>query len=596
MASKFSVFLAELKRRKVIRVAIVYVIVGIALIEAADLLLPTLRLQAAYPYVVILTLLGFPIALVLAWAVDVTPEGIQRTPALTTEKAARGTATAAASGPDPAATGADSAAAGPDPAAASGADSARAQTPAAAQSEATGSGGVLSSIVVLPFENLSEDPEQEFFVAGMHDALITELAQISALRVISRTSAMAYKDKRVPVPQIARELNVDGILEASVFRVGDSVRIQAQLIQAFPEEGHLWAHTFDREMSDVLAMHSEVARAVAREVEIGLTPQEENRLDSVRSVTPETYELYLKGMFHLNKLTPEGFEIGLRYLDQAVENDPGEPLPYAGLALGWAIIGHTPSPPPDALLKAEAFALTALELDDCLAEAHAALAEVRIYHDWDLEGAGEAFNRALELNPNLAMTRGHYSWYLILDHPEEVALPELKRARGLDPLNPVYSAWLGWRYLFAGQWDDALDEARKSIELDPDFPIGHYVMGCAYTGQGKLEEAVAAHQKAGASSPMWKWGLGCAYAEFGREAEARAVARELEENPTGWDAWGLAEIYAALGEKDEALRWLEAALERRHSYIPWLNRFPAFKSLRDDPRFQDLARRGNAPS
>jgi len=255
---------------------------------------------------------------------------------------------------------------------------------------------VLGSIVVLPFENLSEDPEQEFFAAGMHDALITELAQISALRVISRTSAMAYKDRRVSVPQIARELNVDGILEASVFRVGDSVRIQAQLIQAFPEEGHLWAHTFDREMSDVLAMHSEVARAVAQEVEIGLTPQEENRLDSVRSVTPETYELYLKGMFHLNKLTPEGFEIGLKYLDQAVENDPGEPLPYGGLALGWAIIGHTPSPPPDALLKAEAFALRALELDDSLAEAHAALAEVRIYHDWDLEGAGQAFRRALD--------------------------------------------------------------------------------------------------------------------------------------------------------------------------------------------------------
>ena len=591
MASKFSLFLAELKRRKVYRVAVVYVVVGLGILGASEVILDPLGLEALRPYVVVLVLLGFPIALVLAWAVDVTPEGIQRTSALTPEKAARGAGDAAAAPSTPAASGADAATA-------QSAETATAETEgaAAAQSEAAGSGCVLSSIVVLPFENLSEDPEQEFFAAGMHDALITELAQISALRVISRTSAMAYKDKRVSVPQIARELNVDGILEASVFRVGDSVRIQAQLIQAFPEEGHLWAHTYDREMSDVLAMHSEVARAVAREVEIGLTPQEENRLDSVRSVTPETYELYLKGMFHLNKLTPEGLEIGLKYLDQAVENDPGEPLPYAGLALGWAIIGHTPSPPPDALLKAEAFALRALELDDSLAEAHAALAEVRIYHDWDIEGAGQAFNRALELNPNLAHARGHYSWYLALEHPEEIAFPELERARGLDPLNPVMSAWLGWRLLWAEAWDRALDEGRRSIELYPDFPIGHYVMGCAYTGQGKLEEAVVAHRKAGAASPMWKWGLGCTYAEFGREAEARAVAHELEESPTGWDAWGLAEIYATLGETDEALRWVEAAIDQRHSYIPWLNRFPAFKSLRDDPRFQDLARRGNAPS
>jgi len=583
MASKFSALLMELRRRKVIRVAIVYVIVGIALIEAADLLLPTLRLQAAYPYVVILTLLGFPIALVLAWAVEVTPGGIRLTPAPTPENVTRGADTGAASSADTAT------ASGADTATAVGADT------ATIQSSDTGSGGVLSSIVVLPFEALSEDPAQEFFVAGMHDALITELAQISGLRVISRTSAMAYKDKRVAVPQIARELNVDGILEATVFRVGDSVRIQAQLIQAFPEEGHLWAQTFDRDMSDVLAMHSEVARAVAREVEIGLTPQEKARLDSARSVTPETYELYLKGMFHLNKLTPEGFEIGLKYLDQAVENDPGEPLPYAGLALGWAIIGHTPSPPPDALERAEAAALTALELDDSLAEAHAALAEVRIYHDWDIESAGQAFRRALELNPNLAHARGHYSWYLLLEHQEDVALPELERARALDPLNPVFSAWLGWRYLWAEQWEKALDEGRKSIEIYPDFPIGHFVMGGAYTGQGRLEEAIAAHQKAGAASPMWKWGLGCTYAQFGREAEARAVARELEKSPTGWDSWGLAEIYASLGETDEALRCLEAAFEQRHSYIPWLNRWPPFKSLRNDPRFQDLARRGNAP-
>ena len=549
MASKLSVFFAELKRRKVYHVAVVYVLVGLGVAQGADWAFDLLELpNLASQLVAVLLALGFPIALVLAWAYEVRHE-----------------------------------------------EPRQADSPPEATVPASDTGHP-RSIVVLPFEDLSGEAEQEFFAAGMHDALITELAQIGGLRVISRTSAMVYKDRRVSVPEIARELNVDGILEASVLRVGDTVRIQAQLIEAVPEERHLWAHQYDRKMSDVLAMHSDVARAVAREVEAEMTDQEETRLANRRHVSPETYELYLKGMFHLNKLTPEGFETGLEYLNQAVENDPGEPLPYAALALGWAIIGHTPSPPPDALHRAEAAALRALELDDSIAEAYAALAEVRIYHDWDLEGAERAFKRALDLNPNLAHARGHYSWYLLLNHTEDVALPELKRARGQDPLNPVFSAWLGWRYLWTEQWDKALDEARKAIELNPDFPIGHYVMGGAYTEQGRFEEAVAAHQKAGAVSPMWKWGLGCTYAKFGREAEARAVARELEENPTGWDSWGLAEIYAALGETDEALRWLEAAFDQRHSYIPWLNLWPPFESLRDDSRFQDLARRGNAPS
>lgn len=456
--------------------------------------------------------------------------------------------------------------------------------------------GPIDSLVVLPLENLSGDPEQEYFVAGMHDALIGELAQIGALRVISRTSAMLYKDSDKSVPEIARELNVDAVVEGSVFRMGDSVRIQVQLIQALPEEGHLWAQTYDRDMSDVLAMHSEVARVVAGEVQVELTPQEEIRFASARRVNPETYELYLKGMHHLNKFTPEGFETGLSYLNRAIDSDPADPLAYAGLALAYAIMGHDPRPPPQALPRAKAAALKALELDEALAEAHEALAEVRIYHDWDLAGAGRSFHRAMELNPNLAMAHGQYAWFLTIFGRWDEALAEQKRAQELDPLAPVFTAWLGWMYLWLERYEEAMVEARKSLELNPDFPIGHYVMGTALAEKGMYEESIAAHKKAGAASPGWRWGLGITYALAGRNDEARMVLDELEKEVYQWDTWGLAEIYATLGDRDGAFRWLEAAYQQRHSYIPWLNRFPALEPLRDDPRFQDMVGQLNLPN
>jgi TolB-like protein/tetratricopeptide (TPR) repeat protein len=456
--------------------------------------------------------------------------------------------------------------------------------------------GPIDSLVVLPLDNLSGDPEQEYFVAGMHDALIGELAQIGALRVISRTSAMLYKDSGKSVPQIARELNVDAVVEGSVFRMGDSLRIQVQLIQALPEEWHVWAQTYDRDISDVLAMHSEVARAVAREVQVELTPQEETRLASARRVNPETYELYLKAMHHLNKFTPQGFETGLSYANQAIDSDPADPLAYAGLAVVYAIMGHDPRPPPQALPRAKAAALKALELDETLAEAHAALAEVRIYYDWDVAGAERSFHRALELNPNLAMAHGQYAWFLTLFGRWDEALAEQKRAQELDPLAPLFTGFVGWMYLWLERYEEALVEARRSLELNPNFPLGHWVMGTAYAGMGMYEESIAAHKKAGAASPGWGWGLGVSYALAGRTDEAREVLDELEKEVYEWDTWGIAEIYATLGDKEGALKWLEAAYEQRHSYIPWLNEFPAFEPLREDQRFQDLVRRSKSPN
>ena len=452
----------------------------------------------------------------------------------------------------------------------------------------------IKSLAVLPLDNLTGDPEQEYFTDGMTEALIANLGKIGALQVRSRTSIMQYKDARKPLPEIARELNVDAVVEGSVMRVGEQVRITVQLIHA-PTDTHLWVESYERDLRNVLALQSEVARAIARQIEITVTPDQEAQLAATRPVNPETYKAYLKGMFHLNKMTPEGTEKGLAYLHQAIEHDPADPLAYAGLAGGYSIIGHGPAPSPEALPRAKAAALKALELDDTLAEAHAVLAEVKLYYDWDWAGAEQAFQRALQLNPNLAEAHAHYAWYLARLGRLDEGLAEMKRAQELDPLEPIYSAFLGQQYWGAGLYNEAIDEARKSLELNPDFPIGLYVIGVVYATKGMYEEAIAAHQKTHAVAPDWGWGLGHAYALAGRRDEALNALAELGEEYQQRNAWGVAEIYAALGEKDEAFRWLEAGYEYRHNWIPWIGWNPNYEPLRDDPRFGDLLRRLNFP-
>ena len=450
----------------------------------------------------------------------------------------------------------------------------------------------IKSIAVLPLDNMSGDPEQVYFTNGMHDALITGLAKIKALKVISRTSVLRYKGTDIPLPEIARELNVDAVIEGSVLRAGNSVRITAQLIHGASDE-HIWAESYDRELQEVLHLQSDVAQAIAREIEIAVTPEEKTLLAARRVVNPETYELYLKGMFYLNKYTPEGFKKGLAYLHEAVEKDPAEPLAHTGLAVGYSIIGHSPTSPPYALPRAKAAALKALEIDETLAEAHGVLAEYNIYYDRDFAGAEQEYRRALELNPTLVVSRGHYAWFSALFGRSDEARAEMKRAKELDPLNPLLSAWEGWlKWWQGGQLDEALEHARKSLELNPDFSIGLYVLGAVYAEKGMFEEAIAAHKKAAAVNPdMGRWGLGNTYALAGRRDEALEIAAELAGESRAWNTFGLAEIYTALGKKDEAFRWLDAAYEQRHPYVPWVGGTTTFKSLRDDPRLKVLLKK-----
>ena len=455
------------------------------------------------------------------------------------------------------------------------------------------SSGRIASFAVLPLDNLTGDPQQEYFADGMTEALIANMGKIGALQVRSRTSIMQYKDAGKSLPEIAQELNVDAVLEGSVMRVGEQVRITVQLIHA-PTDTHLWAESYERDLRDILALFSEMARTIASQIEITVTPDEEALLVARRPINPETYEAYLKGMFHLNKETPEGTKIGLAYLQQAIEKDPEEPLAYGALALGYAVSAHGPGAPLDAFEQAKAAAHKALKLDDMLPEAYAALAITKIFRDWDWEGAEKDFQRALQLNPNLTLTRAFYAFYLLLFERLDDALVEMRKVQEIDPLAPIWPAWQGWLYLYAEEYDEAIKETNKSLELNPNFPVALYVQGCAYALKEMYEQAIEIHHKAGEHSPGWKCGLARIYAMAGRQDEVRQALAELEADHTPWDTWYIALIYVALGEKDQAFRWLEVAYgPPNHPYLPWTCCAPGFKPLRDDPRFSDLLRRMN---
>ncbi|MBZ5645859.1 MAG: protein kinase [Acidobacteriia bacterium] len=456
-------------------------------------------------------------------------------------------------------------------------------------------GGVprVESLAVLPLENLSGDPEQDYLADGVHEALITDLAKLGGIkRVIARSSVMGYRKTSKPLSQIAKELGVDALISGSVLRSGDRVQITAHLIQASSEQ-QLWGDRYERQLRDVLSLQNDIVSAITQAIRLQLSPQEKARLATARPVNPEAYEAYLKGKFYLNKYTPEGFQKGLAYLQEAIKKDPMNPLPYAELALGYGMMGHEQAP--ETFPLARAAALKALQLDESLAEAHEALAEIKLYQDWDWPGAEQSFRRALEINPNLAQGHVHYSWYLQLVRPLDEAIAEMERARELDPLTPLWSAWLGWQYWEAGRSDKAIDAAQKSLELDPNFPVGLYILGAAYAQKGMYPQAIAAHRKAGVASSAWRWPLGYTYALAGQWEAARRVAAELEKEPVGLNPWGLAEIYTALGEKDAAFRWLEVCFSSHAGYMPWIRIEIPYKPLRSDPRFQDLVRRMNLP-
>jgi TolB-like protein/Tfp pilus assembly protein PilF len=455
--------------------------------------------------------------------------------------------------------------------------------------------GKENSIAVLPLKYIMNDTTQQWFTDGMTDALITNLAQIKELSVISRGSSIRFKETKKTSPEIASELGAFYLVDGSVVNVNDSVLISVRLIYA-PDDKYLWAQEYKREFRGVLGLHGEIAKAIAGQIKIKLTPQVEARLTETREVNPETYAMYMKGMFHLNKGTYEGIERGLNYFTQAVKIDSTEPLTHAGLSLGYSIIAHMAKPMPNALELSKEEALKALNFDDNLAEAHLALAMVRIYDEWDKIRAGKSYRRALELNPNLPLALMHYGYYLILMESSEKGIPYIQRAMELDPLSNIYPAELAWVNYLHENYDKSIELANKSLELVPDFPMALFALGAGYAGKGMYDQAIEVQKKSAELSPAWEWGLAHTYAVAGYTKEALKIAAKLEMRSDVWDTWSLAIIYAALGDVDKVFYWLEEAYKKRHPYIQWMNRNEVYlKDYYEEPRYKDLVKRLNIP-
>jgi len=452
----------------------------------------------------------------------------------------------------------------------------------------------INSIAVLPLENLSHDPEQEYFADGMTDALTTDLSKIGSLRVISRTSAMRYKGINKSLPEIARELNVDGVVEGSVMRSANRVRITAQLIQARTDQ-HIWAETYERDLRDVLALQSDVAEAIATEIKTKITPQEQSQLRRTRRVDPEAYQLYLKGRYYWNRRSEEGFHRAIEYFSGALQKDPNYALAYAGLADCYNNLGaFNYVRPRDAYPRGKAAATKALELDEELAEAHASLARNKIAFDWDWSGARREFERALELNPNYGTAHYWYSYYYFAMGRLDAAAQEMKRAVDLDPLSLQINTEMGRALLYQRQYDAAIEQERKTLEMDPNFEGAHELLATAYLFKGSYADAITESQ------PVERWSgfvLARAYLKSGKIGKAQKVVVDLKElsNKQYVSAQRIAQAYVGLDDKQRALEWLEKAYEERSLRPDFMRVDPAYDNLRSDQRFRDLLHRVGLP-
>jgi TolB-like protein/Flp pilus assembly protein TadD len=601
-------FLAELKRRNVYKVAVAYVVVAWLLIQAASILFPTFDAPPwAMKVLVALLVLCFPVALVLSWAFEITPEGIKLESEIDpkrsiTRKTGRkivGLTIAVAivaaglfafqllrpsafsrleggapSMPNDVAKGL----------ALHGESSTGAQPSIPAK-----------SIAVLPFDNLSRDPDNAYFCEGVQDEILTRLAKIGDLKVISRTSTQHFKSAPQDLPQIAKQLGVAHILEGSVQKANDQVRVNVQLIKAL-NDAHLWADTYDRKLNDIFAVESEIAKTIADTLQAKLSGSEQQAIATRPTENAQAHQLYLKGRFFWNKRTGNDLRKSIDYFQQAIAADPNYALAYAGLADAYAFLpGYTAGSPQDSYPKSIAAAKKALELDDTLAEAHTALAIATWLYDFDFSQANREFQRAIELNPNYAIAHQQYGNILLsaLGRFDE-AIAEAKRAVELDPLSLVINSDLGVDYFFARRFDDAITQLRKTLEMDPGYYYGYVNLGQALDMKGARDAAIAEYQKARAlnDDPNILGLLARSHGLSGNKTEAEKILNQLKElsKQRYVAAYTFALTYLGLGNIEEALRWLERAYQdRAGNDIGWIRVDPLLDPLRSDPRFEALA-------
>jgi TolB-like protein/DNA-binding winged helix-turn-helix (wHTH) protein/Flp pilus assembly protein TadD len=461
----------------------------------------------------------------------------------------------------------------------------------------------IRSLAVLPLQSLSGDPSQQYFADGMTEALIGSLSRIHDLRVISRTSVMRFKETRQTIPEIARALHVDAVLEGAVIREGDQIRIHAQLIRGATDE-HIWAGEYQREYRGILVLQDEVAKTIAQRIQINLTPQDQVSLARSRAVDPEAYEDYLKGRYYFNQRTTDTLNKSIGYFRQAIAKDSSYALPYCGLADAYALLGFRGGvPSKEALSQAKTAALKAIALDDTQAEPHVSLAFIAETHEWDWATAEREYKRALQLNPGDAGAHHWYAGYLMYVGRFNEGILEERRARELDPLSlPINNALAG-RLLVTGQYDQALTQVRETLEMDSHFAPAHQTLGWAYLNIGRPREAIQEFQEAlqlsGKDDKDFLVDLGFAYAATGNRVEAQNILVQLTKlNQKGLVPPGsIAILYGSLGELDKAFAWMDKAYKERDPELTYI-KVPGrrFEPLRRDPRFQDLVRRMGLPA
>jgi TolB-like protein/DNA-binding winged helix-turn-helix (wHTH) protein/lipopolysaccharide biosynthesis regulator YciM len=460
----------------------------------------------------------------------------------------------------------------------------------------------ITSLVVLPFENLSADKDQAYFADGMTDELIAHLAKIRSLRVISRTSSMEYKGTHKALSQIARDLNVDAVVEGTVLRSGDRVRITAELVQVATDR-HLWAESYESQLGDILTLQSHVTSAIVNEIRVKLTPEDQVRLAATRPVSTQSYENYLKGRYYWNKRSQEGLTKAINYFQVAIEKDPNYALAYAGLADCYSIIGSVivgTVPAAEVAPKARAAALKSLELDNTLAEAHTSLATVRFNYDWDWNSAASGFRRAVELNPSYATAYQRNSLYLMSMGRTTESIAEMNRAHDLDPLSTSTNFSLGSRLYMAREYDQAIEQLRNTIDMDPGFVLPRLVLGQAYEQKKAYDQAITELRRAAEisqNSPPVLAALARTYAVSGRTTEARNLLDQLMQQSKKQyvSPFYVAIVYAGLGEKEQALDWLEKAYGDHSNAIIFLKVDPQLDTLRGSLRFHELQRKLRLP-
>lgn len=594
---KSGTLFAELKRRNVYKVAVAYVVVAWLLIQAASILFPTFDAPPwAMKVLVALLVLCFPVALVLSWAFEITPEGIK----LESEIAAKKSITRKTGRKIVGLTIAVAiVAAGLLVFQMAGRD-----RWAHRSAEGNPEGGrpgspplpiPAKSIAVLPFDNLSRDPDNAYFCEGVQDEILTRLAKVADLKVISRTSTQHFKSAPDNIPEIAKKLGVMHILEGSVQKASGQVRVNVQLINAMTD-AHLWADTFDRNLTDIFAVETEIAKAIAEVLQAKLTGSEKTSMSNKPTENPEAYELYLKGRFFWNKRTATDLWKSIEFFNQAIEKDPGYALAYAGEAQAWSLLSaYNGASPADSYPQAEAFARKALALDANCAEALVGSGSFKARYQFDVRGALKDYERAIQLNPNDSTAHhwlGGDCFAATGQHAREVA--ELKRALELDPLSLIINSNLGVAYNRAGRFEEAVAQFRKAVQMDDRFYPAHREYALALELQGKIPEAISEYENAAAltDDPIPLGALGRIYGITGRKDEAQKILAQLQglraQRYTA--AYSLALVALGLGDKTEALHWLEESYrERDGDSIGVIRVDPLLRSLRGDPRFEALA-------